>query len=148
MQKIIQKISEIPYIKNHLILRQFLKFAIVGFINTGLDFLVYFLLTRLWDFWMVHYLWANLISFSVAITNSYILNRNWTFRHKGGGVALQYIKYFLVTLIGLCFNEGILFLFVQVFHFYDLLAKVFAVSVVMLWNFGVYKFWIFREKKS
>lgn len=141
MKRLINKFN------SHLSLAEFIRFAIVGFINTALDFLVYTGLTRLVDFFAQYYLVANLISFSLAATNSFIWNRNWTFKYKGKDIGRQYLKFFLVSIGGLLINEGVLFLLVSNFHFYDLFAKVIAVGVTLAWNFFVNRFWTFKVNK-
>src|SRR4051794_8655811 len=57
---------------------QFIKFNIVGLFNTLLDFLIFSLLI-----WLgIHYFWAQCISYGAGMTNSYALNKYWTFSHR------------------------------------------------------------------
>src|SRR3990167_6836118 len=59
--------------------KQIIKFGIVGVINTIIDFGLLNLLVAIFD-WAV--LWANTVSFSVAVLNSFFFNKYWisTFR--------------------------------------------------------------------
>lgn len=132
---------------SQLSLQEFIRFAIVGFSNTFLDFLVYIGLTRLVSFFSHYYLIANLISFSLAATNSFFWNRNWTFKYREKDIGRQYLKFFIVSIIGLLINEGCLYLLVANFHLYDLLAKLFAIGVSLSWNFFINRFWTFRVIK-
>lgn len=55
-----------------------IKFALVGVVNTLIDFAVYALLTTIG----VNYILAQWISYSAGILNSYVMNRKWTFEKK------------------------------------------------------------------
>lgn len=148
MKNIIEKIKSSRYFQKKLIIKQVVKFAIVGFFNTLLDFSIYFGLTRFWEFWRTNYLWANFISFSIAATSSYILNKTWTFRDKERKIHIQYFKFILVSAIGLLINETVLYILVTHLVIYDLLAKICAVGIAMFWNFGANKFWTFKSAKT
>jgi glycosyltransferase involved in cell wall biosynthesis len=70
--------------------RQLVKYSIIGIINTFLDWGVYLGLTRIFAYFIQHYLFAKGISFCVAVTNSYFWNRYWTFRSKRKEILRQY----------------------------------------------------------
>lgn len=123
---------------------QFIRFCLVGLTNTLIDFSVYLLLTRFFGFWSKHYLVANFIAFSTAATWSYFFNKYWTFQDQAKPQAVQFIKFFAVSLIGLCINETILFSLVHFLKLYDLIAKACAIAVVTLWNFSANKYWTFK----
>lgn len=148
MKKIINKIKDYPQLRNRPILKEIIKFSLVGSFNTFLDFSIYFSLTRLFPFWRENYLGANFISFIIAATSSYILNKTWTFRDKNKKIHIQYPKFLLVSTIGLILNETILYLLVSQVKIHDLLAKLIAVGVVMMWNFSLNKFWTFKTDKN
>lgn len=126
-------------------IRQFTKFALVGVLNTAIDFSVYTSLTRL-AHW--HFLVANATSFLVAVTFSFLLNSRWTFRDRPGNRRRQYLLFFLVNLIALGLNETLLATFVHVAHVHDLLAKAAATVVVLFWNFFANRAWTFRQQAS
>lgn len=137
------------YIKKFPLLWEFAKFAMVGVVNTAIDFGLYFGLTRYIDFFSLEkgnymFLVANFIAFSAAATNSYFLNKYWTFKVKGGKMPVQFSKFFLVSLIGLFLNELFLFGLVSLVGLYDLLAKGAAIVVVLFWNYLANKFWTFK----
>src|SRR4051812_25603737 len=56
-----------------------------------------------------HYLNAAILSFGAAVSNNYVWNRVWTFRHQRGHVAYQGIRFFLVALMALMVNEIFLY---------------------------------------
>jgi putative flippase GtrA len=125
--------------------RQFVKFCIVGVTSTITDVGIYTLLTRTTLFFSRHYLLANAISFIIALINSYTLNRRFTFRDNHKEVAVQFTKYAGVYIIGLGLSEAILYILVDHFGVYDLMAKGVAIAIVLFWNFIGSKFFIFKS---
>lgn len=136
MRKMINKILQ------KKIIRQFIKFCLIGAFNTFLDFSIYIFLTRVF---LIYYLIANLINSTITVTFSFFLNKKWTFRDKNSQVSSQYIKFWIMALFGMGVNELILFLLVKYLGFYDLLAKVVAIGVVLFWNFFIGRYWVFKQ---
>ena len=126
-------------------LRKFIKFGMVGVLNTGFDFGVYIGLTRLIPFFGTHYVVANTISYSLATVNSFFINKNWTFRDKEGKFLKQYPKFLLIQLIGLIIANIIIHIGVEVFGLYDIIAKVLSVIVTMFWNFFLNQRLVFNK---
>lgn len=126
--------------------RQFLKFCIVGTISMFVDIGLYTFFTRIFNF---HYLLANFLSFIVALANSYTLNRKFTFGSTHKKVGVQFTKYLTVYVIGLGLSEIFLYIFVNKFGIYDLIAKPLVICIVLVWNFIGSKFFIFdRDAKK
>lgn len=134
-----QHIEKIP-----VSLRQFIKFCFVGLLNTGIDMLAYLFFTRILG---VFYLIANILAFMISSTNSYFLNRTFTFKSKHDKKALEYSKFMSVLLFGLVLAEIVLFISVHFFETNDVLGKIFAIGIVLFWNFFGSKFLVFRIKK-
>jgi putative flippase GtrA len=140
------------------------RFAAVGIINTGVDFLVLNILV----FGVgLNKLPANMISVSVAIVVSYLLNHSIVFRQVGNEndrkrkVAL----FVLITLIGaFVIQNVVIYLFVHVITFpatilqsitdaiglhlstaFVLLntAKLAATVCTMVWNYLLYRKFVF-----
>lgn len=127
--------------------QQFLKFSLVGGINTLIDFGIYTGLTRVFYFWHSHFLWANILAYCLATVNSFVLNKFWTFNNKDPQYLRQYGKLFLTSLGALVINELILYFFVQL-GMQDLLAKIMGTLICLLWNFMLNKFWTFKVAKN
>jgi len=122
-------------------LKQFIKFAFVGVLNTLIDFGVYYVLTR---FAGMYYVYANIISVILAITNSYLINRSWTFKSKNKIIGSEALKFWIVSIVGLILNTIILKVFIY-FGANDLISKAIASIFVLVWNYLLNKFWTFKE---
>ena len=123
---------------------QFIKFCLIGVLNTGIDFLLYGLLTRVFD---VFFLLANIISVVVAMTFSFFANKTITFKNKETGILKQYSKFVFINTFGLILNNIILFIGVRVLNLNDLLAKFGAIVLTLVVNFIGMKYWAFATKK-
>lgn len=126
--------------------KQFVKYAFVGVLNTITDFLVYVVLTRA-VYWFAHYyLVANMFSFVIAVTQSFFLNKFWTFQDKEKNHAsFQYIKFVFINFITLAVNQLIFYLLVDRLNVYDLFAKIVLIFSSVMINFALMKYWVFKK---
>jgi putative flippase GtrA len=114
------------------VLFKFIKFGVVGFSGLFVDFgLTWLSKEKL----KIQKYVANAIGFSFAATSNYYLNRVWTFRSENPEIVIEFSHFIVVSLIGLAINTLILWLIVTKLKFNFYLSKVFAIIVVMLWNF-------------
>lgn len=132
---------------NSEISRKFIKFGIVGVLNTGLDFGIYFSLTRGFDFFQVHYLFAHSIAFVCATVNSFALNRSWTFHSRSQRLLRQYAIFFLLQVINLGFSSLIIIFAINGLGWHDMLAKALASIIVLCWNFILSRKIVFKKEK-
>ena len=137
---------------------QFIKFSLIGGLNTIIDFSVLnFLmwLTKIYQGSLI--LLFNTISFTIAVINSYLWNKYWTFQEKGRkGIPVQFLKFLTISIIGVAINSSIVFSITTFISpipgfsrgIWANLAKAIATIVGLIWNFLGYKFWAFKIKKT
>ena len=129
---------------------KFLKFGVVGasgfVIHGGLLYL-------LRDVVGINQFLANVIGFVAAASSNYVLNRVWTFRSREKQVGVEYLKFILVSVVGLGINTGSLWLLTRLipawsgegdWRFYILWAV--AVGITTLWNFFGNMLFTFKQK--
>jgi putative flippase GtrA len=80
---------------------------------------------------------ANAIGFCSAATSNYFLNRVWTYHSQNPQVALEFGRFFLISLMGLGINTLILWFLVKKMDWNFYFSKLLAVGVVTIWNFVV-----------
>jgi putative flippase GtrA len=117
------------------------KFSVVGASGYLVNLGVYVGLLKGAD---LHYLPAAACSFVVAVSNNYFWNRQWTFRHRRGHVYYQGMRFFLVSLGGLCLNLGILRGLVAL-GAGKIVGQAVAILLVMPFTFTTNKLWSFRR---
>jgi putative flippase GtrA len=76
------------------------RFGLVGILNTLLDYILFIGLTKLLMLPLNQVWIAKLISGSVAMVNSYFLNKTWVFDRRHTVVSSEIIKFFAVTVFG------------------------------------------------
>ena len=117
------------------------KFSLVGASGYLVNLAVYSFLLQVAG---LHYLAAGACSFVVAASSNYYWNRHWTFRRQRGDVYYQGIRFFIVSLVALGANLGILHLLVTA-GVGKIPAQAIAVVLVMPLNFIGNKLWSFRR---
>lgn len=149
-------INKIP--QKYLGLYQFFKFALVGVINTSVDFGVLNLLIFATGHSSgIYYSIFKGLSFTAAVINSYFWNRFWTFKdRKEKDPAAQFGKFILISVVGFGINVGVASLIVNVLgpqfgispKIWANVGALLAIAVSWVWNFSGYKFWAFRKESD
>jgi putative flippase GtrA len=129
------------------LLRQFVKFCLVGVLSTTVDLSAFAFLRSQ----HVPRLAANTLAFLVAVTNGFIWNRRWTFRARDPGrLRRQYLSFFAVSIVGFLLNTAILQVVAELFaaggmptRHAEMLGKAAAIPLVAIWNFAASKVWAF-----
>jgi putative flippase GtrA len=133
MEKIIQFIQKY---------KQFITYGIIGSICVLIDFLVF---TVLNVYFHVDYLYANVVSVHCGIISSFLLNRHFTFKVKDK-VFSRFFVFYLVGLLGLLVGSGLLYLFVDILHLHNLLAKAIQIVLVAFLQFFLNKLVTFKQR--
>jgi len=131
--------------------RQFVKFCIVGAINTFTDWLVYlpaklalfsaFGLANTQTLKQI----AKAISFIFSATLSYLMNRTWTFRSKNPAMLKEGSKFMVVATGGLIINSLAFYVSTAVLNLRDIFGLILATAAATLWNFFLNKKWTFKK---
>lgn len=138
---------------------RFVKFAVVGAIGSLIDIGVMNLMTQVFHLPLVI---GGSISFVCAVINNFFGNRYWTYPDsRSKPIHHQLGMFFVVNAIGIAIRIPILKyvepplakLFESLTHLSfdaaDALAKnatlIFAIGVVMLWNFFVNRYWTYSD---
>jgi putative flippase GtrA len=123
---------------------EFLRFSLVGVVNTFIDFAVFVLLYRLTD---IDPLLCNGIAFLVAVTNSYLMNHHWTFRDTGSTLSFKaYIRFVVLNTGGLLIGTLAIVLLGEYMPLE--LAKLIAAGLTLIWNYTCSKMFVFNMDKT
>jgi putative flippase GtrA len=127
------------------VVRQFVKFGIVGVSSTAIDWGVFYLLSGLVG---PYYLVAKALSFLVAVVNSFFWNRRWTFRSRSQEKTKEFGKFLFIYVLSMIINVGMMRLAVGSFHWRKIFGLIAATGFTMFWNFFANKFWIFKHSQK
>jgi putative flippase GtrA len=117
------------------------KYALVGGMNTGVDFAIFCLLV--YGAGMVT-IWAQLLSFGAGLINSYLWNRRWTFQVKREHKAGEIIRFLGVNLLSFAAATALL-LGLEQWGIGSAAAKAVSIAVSLAVNYAGYRIWVFRQ---
>lgn len=127
-----------------------LRFALVGGINTVIDFGILFFLV----FIGLDKIPSNFISTSIAFIFSFFANKTFTFKSKGGNAKREFGLFIAVTIFGLWVLQPIVISAASAalasLTVADpavlFIAKLAATLVSLIWNYIMYSRFVFNKK--
>ena len=141
MLNLFKIIRENSFLNRH---KKIIKFCVSGTVSAGVDFGTLILLVEVFSFNIIA---ANTISFTLAVINSFMFNKHWTFRDAGKNYSKQFFKFFMVSVTGLILNNSFLYLFIKLGLWY-VAGKVITTLIVLFWNFSVNNLWTFDNQSK
>lgn len=115
------------------------RFAAIGVVNTCVDFSCFLVLIRYATSSLVC---ANVLSWMVAVTGSYVLNAFITFESERPLRLRPYAMFVAAGIAGLTSNTASLLVLATLMPV--VIAKVLAIAVSFLVNFSLARFVVFR----
>ncbi len=109
-----------------------IRFGFVGLSGMVIDFLITWICKEKMS--LNKYL-SNSLGFSFAVVNNFFLNYYWTFQKNDNNINIDFIRFIVIAVIGLGFNNLFLFFFHSKFRITFYIAKAFAIICVFAWNF-------------
>jgi putative flippase GtrA len=92
---------------------------------------------------------ARLVSFSIAVTATWALNRIWTFsRNRRAQKGHEYLAYVITQVIGAALNLAVFFAILDTYpalRDYPLVPLAAGAIVGLVFNFTVAKMWVYRR---
>lgn len=129
----------------HEIVRQFVKYAMVGCVNVALFLGIFNLLLHLG----AHDLVADVIAFALTSISSFTFNKLWSFRDtRTHAVVRQYFLFVSFTLIGLGLQLSLFSVLLVPLRDFGRIGKnaaaLGALPFSVIWNFTAYRRWTFK----
>jgi putative flippase GtrA len=123
------------------------RFAVIGVVNTSIDFGVFLFALAYITSSLVA---ANVLSWTVAVTGSYVMNSFITFAAESGRTLRlrSYAGFVGSGIAGLIANTATLLIAAKLLLLPVVLAKVLAIGVSFLVNFSLARFIVFRPRPS
>ena len=125
-------------------LRNLILYGVIGCFCAALDFGIF---TLLCHYEVMPYLWANVVSVSIGLTVSFMLNRSINFKVKDK-TTQRFLSFYVIGLIGLGISSLMLWLMVDMMHWDKMMCKLVAILFVALIQFLLNKFITFRQSDN
>jgi len=87
------------------------------------------------EFAGISYLISAALSYLFGMATNYSLNKKFTFKNKSRRITLQFSVFMGVALVGLILNLIIMFVLVEFFGLWYMLAKVVSLFIVLMWSY-------------
>jgi putative flippase GtrA len=123
-----------------LVSPEFIKYFVTGVSGVGLDMGTLFVLKHYGRLTPTH---AIIVNQALMLAYIFLLNKHWSFKSKGGH-APQAVKFGM--LAGFNYTFSILWMHIGngIFGFHYLLVRLVNIALATLWNFILYKTWVFK----
>ena len=128
---------------------QFLRYMVTGGFAFVADFGLFALCLYAFGW---HYLLANLVGLVAGLVLNYLMSILWVFtackrilKTKKG---IEFVLFALVGVAGVGINQVLMFLMVDGLGINEMVSKMIAAVLVLMWNFGARKLMLFRGKKT
>lgn len=117
-------------------------FLVAGGVGFGFDVLIS---TTLLKTNKLHLLVANTAGFIVGVIIKFFINRFWTFSSSDPNMGTQFIKFMIISLIGLILVNWIVYYLHKRKGKKFMFSKIMAMSVFMVWNFAANYYFTFTR---
>ena len=114
------------------LIKQIIRFAIVGFIATIIDYALLYILT---EYFHIYYLISSVIWFTSSLIVNYILSVIWVFDVKNKKANQKILLFVILSIIGLIINQIILYTLSDLLNIYYMISKLISTIIVMIYNF-------------
>ena len=116
---------------NYFLNKKFVRFCVSGGIATLADVGLLYILTEFVGVW---YLLSAGLSFILGTIIHYFICSQWVFKVVKQSAG-QYLIFVLIQTVGLAINLAVIYILVEYFSVWYILAKLVAVFVGLIWNF-------------
>ena len=117
------------------------KFAVVGAVNTFIDFGAFFVFHSVFGIWFI---FAHFLAFVIALANSFFFNAIWTFGNlKWDQILKQIARFSIIGLIGFVLSSIVIY--VAQGYMWVYFAKILAMCVSLSWNYVASWIFVFRD---
>lgn len=121
---------------------QFIKFNLVGLVNTGITFGVSLGITYIFH---IHEVITYPIGYVCGLINSFIMNKFWTFGKKHHFGIWEIVKFVIVNMVALGGSEVIIKVSSDVLKFAPVWGVLLALCFSIPTNYLGFKYWVFKD---
>ena len=129
-------------LKNSSIIKQIILYGFIGVLSSGLDLLVFKLLTGMG----INIYVSNFISINIGIICSFLLNSHFNFKLTDR-ILNRGLKFFIIGYCGLVLSMVIVCIGENIFYIDELIIKLISIFIVSAFQFVLNKLVTFKGEK-
>lgn len=123
---------------------KFAKYVIVGISSVAIDLSFFFLFVKLFHFRPTI---ALVFYQPLVLAFNFLMNKHWSFGSKGASHR-EFVRYLILTLWNYLFSIGAMHFGHDILLLPAVAVRLCSIACMVLWNFALFKFWVYREKNS
>lgn len=131
------------------LLGQFLRYLVTGGLAFVVDFGLFALCLYVFGW---HYLLANLVGLVAGLVLNYAMSIVWVFtackRTLKKRKVAEFSLFAVVGIAGVGLNQLLMYLMVDGVGVNEMVSKMVAAAMVLMWNFGARKLLLFKKKEE
>ncbi|MBP6924211.1 MAG: GtrA family protein [Candidatus Pacebacteria bacterium] len=120
---------------------RFIHYSFIGAGTFAFDLLLLYIFT---DVLSINYLVSVGIAFLIAVSLNYQLSRRFVFKGTTRKQAVGYLYFIIIALLGLLFVTGSMYVLVEMFGLFYLLARIIIAGLTGVWNYLINLFFNFK----
>lgn len=124
--------------------RELVVYLICGFLTFVVSMVVYALLSEIFR---INVLVANIITWIIAVYFAFSVNRKFVFKSNGNFTS-ELIQFYLGRVVTLVVEQAMLYIFIIRLMFNNMTIKSIAQVVIIILNYIISKFIVFKKEKS
>lgn len=122
-------------------------YVFFGGLTTLVNIAIFELAIKIGISWWI----ANFFAWLISVLFAFVTNKLWVFNSHTGDfrqLAWEFSKFILARIFSLCLDYGFMWLFIQRIMLSQTLSKILTQVVIVIANYALSKFVIFKNKPS
>ena len=128
--------------EGYSLIRQYMRFFIIGMVCFAVDF---GFLTLLREVFLLNIYFSLVVAFTIATAINYVLNLKYVFIRGRHSAYKELFLFFVIAIIALVLTLILMYLLVDLLDVYYLIAKAVTVFMVSCFSFFSRKFLVFLK---
>ncbi len=124
--------------------RELIVYLVCGFLTFVVSMISYALLSEVFK---INVLVANIITWIIAVYFAFSVNRKFVFKSNGNFTS-ELIQFYLGRVVTLVVEQAMLYIFIIRLMFNNMTIKSIAQVVIIILNYIISKFIVFKKEKS
>ncbi len=122
--------------------KDFLLYLVVGGIATVTEWILFFVIDKIY----LHYMVATVIAYVISTFVNWLMGRVLVFKENRQSVLKELVEIYIASIVGLLLNLAIMWLMVDICSVNEMVSKIAATAIVFFYNFLVRKLLIYKKK--
>ncbi len=127
--------------------KELIVYGIFGVLTTAVNYVSYIIFTRAFGLGVLA---SNLIAWVLAVAFAFVTNKLFVFESKKFEYKIlvkELVSFVISRVFSLALDMAILYVMHELMHINDLIVKIISNVVIIIVNYVISKFIIFKDKK-